>query len=131
MSVDYDPTDEISITFFKTVQNKMHWAVTQKTAAELIAERANSKKKNMGLTNWRGAMPRKEDALIAKNYLNEEELLELNNLAEQYLIFAEGQARRKIPMRMKDWIAKLNGFLALNDRNILSHAGKISHALAI
>lgn len=130
-SVDYDPTTELSINFFKTVQNKMHWAITGKTAAEIIAERANSSKPNMGLTNWRGSKVRKEDVGIAKNYLNEEELLALNNLVEQYLVFAEGQAMRRIPMHMGDWIVKLDGFLKLNDRDILLHAGKISHDLAI
>ena len=130
-SVDYDPTIETSIAFFQTVQNKMHWAITGKTAAEIISERANSKKPNMGLTSWRGTKPRKQDVAIAKNYLTEEELLALNNLAEQYLIFAAGQAMRRIPMYMKDWIEKLNGFLTLNDREILKHAGKISHQLAI
>jgi len=131
LSVDYDPTDENSITFFKTVQNKIHWAITGKTAAEIIAMRANSNEPNMGLTNWRGASPRKEDVAIAKNYLDEKELLALNNLVEQYLIFAEGQAMRRIPMTMKDWITKLHGFLELNDRNILTNAGKVSHELAI
>lgn len=131
LSIDYDPTDENSIVFFKTVQNKIHWAITGKTAAELIAKRADSKKPNMGLTNWRGTQPRKEDVTIAKNYLDEKELLALNNLVEQYLIFAEGQAMRRIPMKMKDWINKLHGFLELNDRNILTNAGKISHELAI
>lgn len=130
-SVDYDPTLTISINFFKTVQNKMHWAITQKTAAEIIYERANSKKLNMGLTNFRGVKPRKNDVAIAKNYLNQEELLALNNLAEQYLVFAEGQALNRVPMYMKDWIKKLDGFLQLNDKNILTHAGKISHQLAI
>lgn len=130
-SVDYDPTLETSILFFQTVQNKMHWAITGKTAAEIVSERANSKKPNMGLTSWKGTKPRKQDVAIAKNYLNEEELLALNNLAEQYLIFATGQAMRRIPMYMKDWIEKLHGFLTLNDREILKHAGKISHALAI
>ena len=130
-SVDYDPTIETSIAFFQTVQNKMHWAITGKTEAEIISERANSKKPNMGLTSWRGTKPRKQDVAIAKNYLTEEELLALNNLAEQYLIFAAGQAMRRIPMYMKDWIEKLNGFLTLNDREILKHAGKISHQLAI
>ena len=130
-SVDYDPTIETSIEFFQTVQNKMHLAITGKTAAEIISERANSKKPNMGLTSWRGTKPRKQDVAIAKNYLTEEELLALNNLAEQYLIFAAGQAMRRIPMYMKDWIEKLNGFLTLNDREILKHAGKISHQLAI
>ena len=130
LSVDYDPTDDMSIDFFKSVQNKMHWAITGKTAAEIIAARADSKKPNMGLTNWRGNVPRKEDAVIAKNYLNEKELLALNNLIEQYLIFAQGQAIRRIPMQMKNWIEKLHGFLTLNDRDILHDAGKISHELA-
>ncbi|MEY3426473.1 MAG: hypothetical protein RL679_1831 [Bacteroidota bacterium] len=130
-SADYDPTLETSILFFQTVQNKMHWAITGKTAAEIIIERANSSHVNMGLTNWKGTKPRKQDVVIAKNYLNEEELLALNNLAEQYLIFAEGQAMRNIPMYMKDWIEKLHGFLSLNDREILTHAGKISHQLAV
>ena len=129
-SVDYDPTLEMSINFFKTVQNKMHWAITGKTAAEIIAQRANSAKPNMGLTNWRGSKVRKEDVNIAKNYLNEKELRALNNLVEQYLVFAEGQAIRRIPMYMKDWIEKLHGFLSLNDRDILTNAGKISHELA-
>ena len=130
-STDYDPTDEGSILFFQTVQNKMHWAITGKTAAEIIVERADSNKPNMGLTSWRGATPRKQDASIAKNYLDENELAALNNLVEQYLVFAEGQAMRRIPMSMKDWIEKLHGFLKLNDRNILDHAGKISHQLAL
>lgn len=85
----------------------------------------------MGLTNWRGDIPRKQDVGIAKNYLNETELLALNNLVEQYLVFATGQALRRTPMYMKDWIEKLNGFLSLNDREILTAAGKISHELAI
>lgn len=130
LSVDYDPTDEISIQFFKTVQNKMHWAITGKTAAEIVKTRANSKKPNMGLTSWRGDILRKDDVVIAKNYLDENELSALNNLVEQYLVFAEGQAMRRIPMHMKDWIEKLHGFLQLNDRDILNHAGKISHELA-
>ena len=130
-SVDYDPTDDMSIDFFKTVQNKMHWAITGQTAAEIIHDRVDSQKKNMGLTNWRGAKIRKDDVGIAKNYLNEKELLSLNNLVEQYLIFAEGQAMRRIPMYMKDWIKKLHGFLQLNERDILTHAGKISHQLAL
>jgi hypothetical protein len=130
-SVDYDPTTETSINFFKTVQNKMHWAITGKTAAEIISERSDSSKLNMGLTNWRGVKLRKEDVSIAKNYLNEEELSALNNLVEQYLVFATGQAMRRIPMHMQDWIKKLDGFLQLNDRNILLHSGKVSHELAI
>lgn len=129
-SVDYDPTLDASIAFFKTVQNKVHWAITGKTAAEIIHQRADSQKDNMGLTSWRGSKVRKQDVVIAKNYLSEEELGPLNNLVEQYLIFAEGQAMRRIPMNMADWVRKLDGFLTLNDRNILEHAGKISHQIA-
>ena len=114
-SVDYDPTQEISITFFKTVQNKMHWAITGKTAAEIVRERADASKPNMGLTNHRGEVIRKTEVSIAKNYLDLDELAALNNLAEQYLIFAEGQAMRRVPMYMKDWVAKLDGFLSLNE----------------
>ncbi|MEI6238229.1 MAG: virulence RhuM family protein [bacterium] len=128
-SIDYDPTDEQSILFFKTVQNKVHYAITGSTAAEIVANRIDVKKPNMGLTNFRGAKPTKEEAIIAKNYLNEQELLQLNNLVEQYLIFAQGQAMRRVPMHMKDWIEKLHGFLTINDRNILKDAGKISHEL--
>ncbi len=128
-SVDYDPTLNISIDFFKTVQNKLHWAITGQTAAEIISLRANSTKENMGLTNWRGDTIRKTDVIIAKNYLNENELSALNNLVEQYLIFAQGQAQRRIPMYMNDWIKKLNGFLTLNDREILNDAGSISHEI--
>lgn len=129
-SIDYDPTDEATLTFFKTVQNKMHWAITGQTAAEIIHTRAGPDRPNMGLTNWRGTKVRKEDVAIAKNYLSEPELAALNNLVEQYLVFAEGQAMRRIPMHMRDWTAKLDGFLGLNDRDILTHAGKISHELA-
>lgn len=129
-SIDYDPTDDLSIEFFQTVQNKMHWAITGMTAAEIIHDRADSTKPHMGLTNWRGAKVRKQDVTIAKNYLDADELAALNNLVEQYLIFAEGQAMRRIPMHMSDWITKLNGFLTLNDRKILEHAGKISHQIA-
>lgn len=130
-SVDYDPTTEVSLTFFKTVQNKMHWAITGHTAAEIIHERADANKPNMGLTNWRGEKVRKDDVATAKNYLDAEELAALNNLVEQYLIFAEGQAMRRIPMHMTDWLKKLNAFLTVNDREILDHAGKISHELAV
>src|SRR5664279_94076 len=110
-SIDYDPTQDISIRFFKTVQNKVHWAITGQTAAEIVHERVDAAKPNLGLTNWRGDKVRKEDVTIAKNYLTEPELAALNNLAEQYLVFAEGQAMRRIPMHMADWIEKLNGFL--------------------
>ena len=129
-SLDYDPTQDSSIVFFKTVQNKMHWAITGQTAAEIIHSRANSNQPNMGLTNCRGFKAHKQDVSIAKNYLEEDELAALNNLVEQYLIFAEGQAMRRIPMHMDDWIQKLDGFLAINDRDILDHAGRISHEMA-
>lgn len=129
-SVDYDPTQDASIGFFKTVQNKVHWAITGQTAAELIHHRADSSKPHMGLTNWHGAKVRKQDIANAKNYLSADELSALNNLVEQYLVFAEGQAMRRIPMSMADWVKKLDGFLALNDRDILDNAGKISHDMA-
>ena len=129
-SVDYDPNDEKSILFFKTVQNKVHFAITGKTAAEIVVNRISSAKKNIGLTNFRGKKPTKEEILIAKNYLNEQELLILNNLIEQYLVFAEGQAMQRIPMYMQDWIDKLHDFLHINNKNILKDAGKISHELA-
>jgi len=129
-SIDYDLGAETSIDFFKTVQNKMHWAITGKTAAEIIHDRADSTKPNMGLTSWRGDKIRKTDVTIAKNYLDENELRVLNNLVEQYLVFAESRAMHRIPMHMSEWIVKLNAFLQLNERNILENAGKISHKLA-
>lgn len=129
-SIDYDPTQSQSIAFFQTVQNKMHWAITGQTAAEIVHSRADKNQPNMGLTNWRGGKVRKADVSIAKNYLNADELAALNNLVEQYLVFAEGQAMRRTPMNMNDWISKLHGFLTINDRDILNHAGKISHDMA-
>ena len=128
-SVDYDPTLEISIGFFKTVQNKLHWAITGQTAAEIITQRSDSTKENMGLTTWRGNNIRKTDVSVAKNYLNENELSALNNLVEQYLIFAQGQAQRRISMHMASWVDKLNGFLTLNDREILNNSGSTSHEI--
>jgi hypothetical protein len=128
-SVDYDSTSDQSVKFFQTVQNKVHFAITGHTATEIIVNRINSHKKNLGLTTFRGNKPTKEEIIIAKNYYNQEELLQLNSLVEQYLIYATEQARRRIPMTMKDWITKLNGFLTMNDRNILKDAGKISHEL--
>lgn len=130
-SMDYDPTNDQSLLFFKTVQNKVHYAVTGNTAAEIVVKRIDSAKKNLGLTNFRGAKPTKEEIAIAKNYYNKEELSQLNALVEQYLIFATEQARRRVPMAMKDWIKKLHGFLTINDRNILNDAGKISHELML
>ena len=129
-SIDYDPTQEVSLLFFKTVQNKVHWAITSQTAAEIVHGRVDAAKPNLGLTNWRGAVIRKQDVAIAKNFLSEPELAALNNLVEQYLIFAQGQAMRRLAMHMADWIEKLNGFLTLNDRDSLTHAGRISHEMA-
>jgi len=134
-SIDYDPTQPQSILFFQTVQNKLHWAITGQTAAEIIHSRADKTKPHMGLNTWKGSAhggkPRKADVGIAKNYLNAEELAALNNLVEQYLVFAQGQAMRRVAMDMGDWIAKLHGFLSINDRDILDHAGKISHDMAV
>jgi hypothetical protein len=129
-SIDYDPTAQQSLQFFKTVQNKLHWAITGKTAAELIKSRADKDKPHMGLTNWRGTKVRKLDTNVAKNYLQKDELEVLNNLVEQYLLYAESQALKREPMYMKDWIKKLNSFLEFNEREILDHAGKVSHELA-
>jgi len=129
-SVDYDPAASLTQDFFATVQNKVHYAIHGHTAAELIVKRADSSLPNMGLTTWDGARIRKSDASVAKNYLTEDELRALNNLAEQYLVFAEGQAARRVAMTMQDWITKLEGFLTLNDREILEGAGSVSARLA-
>lgn len=130
LSIDYNPKSDESKTFFATVQNKMHFAASGKTAAELIYERADSKKDFMGLTSWKGYMPQKNDALVAKNYLTEDELDTLNRIVSMYLDFAELQAKARKPMYMKDWIAKLDAFLNISERDILTHAGKISSELA-
>jgi hypothetical protein len=129
-SVDYSKDDPLTQQFYATVQNKVHYAIHGQTAAEVILSRADSGQPHMGLTNWEGARVRKSDVAIAKNYLNAEELRALNNLVEQYLIFAESQAERRAPMTMRDWITKLEGFLSLNDREILQDAGKVSAKLA-
>ena len=131
LSIDYDPKTEHAKEFFATVQNKLHWAVHQHTAAELIVERAKSTSPNMGLTNWSGEVIRKKDVVVAKNYLNEAELSQLNLLVEQFLAFAENQARQKKVMYMSDWSKKLNDILTINDNEILEHAGRISHDLAV
>ena len=129
-SIDYDKNAQITKDFFATVQNKMHWAISGQTAAEIIYSRADSEKKNMGLTSWRGCRIRKTDVSVAKNYLSKGEIQGLNDLVEQYLIFAQTQARARKPMTMQDWVKKLHGFLTLNDREILSGVGKISAKLA-
>jgi hypothetical protein len=129
-SIDYDPNHPLTQEFFAIVQNKVHYAIHGHTAAELIHKRADSRQPHMGLTSWEGARIRKSDVGVAKNYLSEEELRALNNLAEQYLIFAEGQSTRRIAMTMRDWITKLEGFLTLNDREILQDAGRVSAQIA-
>jgi hypothetical protein len=129
-SIDYDPRVEASERFFKTVQNKMHWAAHGRTAAEVIAARADATKPNMGLTSWAGDTPRKSDVAVAKNYLRAEELEALNRIVTAYLEFAELQAMNRKAMYMADWLAKLDDFLKLSDRQILRHAGKISHETA-
>ncbi len=129
-SIDYDPHEEITMQFFATVQNKMHWAAHGKTAAEIIAERADAALPYMGLTSWAGEKPRKTDVSIAKNYLKHGELDALNKIVTAYLDFAEVQALNKRPMYMRDWISKLDDFLKLGERQILTHAGKISHDAA-
>ena len=128
-SVDYDPTNDQSLLFFKTVQNKVHYAITGNTAAEIVVARIDDKKDKLGLTYTRGATPTKEEVTIAKNYYTKQELEQLNPLVEQYLIFATEQARRRVPMTMQNWIEKLHGFLTINDREILQDAGRISHEL--
>ena len=132
-SIDYDGNAEASQLFFKTVQNKMHWAAHGHTAAEVIAARADAARPHMGLTAWKNAPAgavRKTDVSIAKNYLNAEEIAALNLIVSAYLEFAEVRAKSKQPMHMRDWIAKLDDFLKLSDREILTHAGKISHETA-
>jgi len=128
-SYDYDPDAEITHVFFATVQNKFHWAIHRHTAAELIAERADARKLNMGLTSWCGERITKADVTVAKNYLTAEELTMLNLIVDQYLSFAELQARQRKPIYMKDWKRKLDEFLKLNERDILNHAGRISARL--
>lgn len=130
-SVDYDPKSDLSKQFFATVQNKMHWAVHGKTAAEVIVARADAGKPNMGLTHWEGARPRRQDVAFAKNYLGADELDALNRIVNLYLEFAEGQAIRRKPMTMAGWITKLDDFLRISDYAVLAHAGKVSHQTAL
>jgi len=131
-SVDYDPATEASELFFATVQNKMHWATHGQTAAEVIHARADAGKPFMGMLTTRpGGRVRKEDAAVAKNYLTEDELQVLNRIVNLYLEYAELQALERKPMTMRDWIAKLDDFLKLSGRELLDHAGKVSHAAAL
>lgn len=126
-SIDYDPSAAASAQFFQTVQNKMHWAIVGQTAAEIIHARADAAKPQMGLTSWSGDRPRKSDVSVAKNYLNQDELRALNLIVTAYLDFAELQAVSRRPMTMNDWIAKLDDFIRISDRQILVHAGTVSH----
>jgi len=132
-SIDYDTHAETTQTFFKTVQNKLHWAVTGKTAAELIAERADAEKPAMGLTTWKNA-PKgkilKGDVGVAKNYLIENEIKELERIVSMYLDYAENQAARRIPMKMTDWVGRLDAFLQFNEYEVLANAGKVSAEVA-
>ena len=130
LSIDYAPRTEITQQFFKTVQNKIHFAAHGHTAAEVIYDRANAEKDFMGLTSWRGAMPTKHEAEIAKNYLSEEEIDMLNRIVNLYLDFAELQAKSHVPMYMKDWIQKLDDFLKLSGKELLNHAGSVSAEVA-
>lgn len=132
-SLDYDPSAKATKRFFAAIQNKLHYAIHGKTAAELIVDRANHKTKNMGLTTWEGSPDskiHKYDVVVAKNYLNEEELNQMQRIVSSYLDMAELQAERHIPMTMEDWEKRLNGFLQLWDKEILKDAGKVSAALA-
>jgi len=130
-SIDYNPDIDLSKQFFATIQNKMHWAAHGQTAAEVIYGRADATKQNMGLTNWVGTGIQKEETEIAKNYLNEKELDMLNRIVTMYLEFAEIQAINHKTMTMKAWIGKLDDFLKLSGRDILTHAGTISHNKAL
>ena len=125
-SVDYDLKLDYAKQFFATVQNKFHYAITGLTAAEIVSERIDSQKENLGLTNWKGEIITREQAQIAKNYLAELELKRLNLLVEQFLSFAELQSVEQRVMYMKDWIQKLDGFLILNEKEILQDSGSVS-----
>jgi hypothetical protein len=130
LAADYDPTAEETIEFFSIVQNKLHFAISAKTAAEIISERADSSKPNMGLTSWKGVKVRKGDVTIAKNYLNENEIAGLNRIVTMYLDYAEDQAKRHRQIFMRDWRKKLDAFLQFNERDILTNAGKVTKEVA-
>lgn len=133
-SIDYNKDAEITQTFFKTVQNKLHWAITGKTASELIVERVDAAKPNMGLTTWKNAPDGKilkGDVSVAKNYMEESEIKALERIVSMYLDYAENQATRQISMKMADWVQKLDAFLQFNEYDILKNAGKVSHEVAL
>jgi hypothetical protein len=132
-SIDYDSKADISQTFYQTVQNKLHWAITHQTAAEIIANRADAGKPNMGLQTWKNAPKgkiQKTDVSIAKNYLIEKEIKELERIVSMYLDYAENQAEKQRPMTMADWVQRLDAFLQFNEYDILQDAGKVSHKVA-
>jgi hypothetical protein len=132
-SIDYDAKAEITKVFFKTVQNKLHWAVSGMTAAEIIASRADAGKPSMGLTTWKHAphgKVQKSDVSTAKNYMIESEIKELNRIVEQYLLYAEDLAERRIPMKMADWVDRLDAFLKFTERDVLTNPGKVSAEVA-
>ncbi len=132
-SIDYNKEAKITTTFFKAVQNKLHWAITGKTAAQIISERAKSSEPNMGLQTWKNAPQGKilkTDVSTAKNYLIEQEIKELERVVNMYLDYAENQAARQMQMKMDDWIEKLDAFLQFNEYKILKDAGKVSHEVA-
>lgn len=132
-SIDYNANSEITKKFYKTVQNKLHWAITGQTAAEIISSRAKAELPSMGLSTWKNS-PKgkvlKSDVLVAKNYLNQKEIEDLNRIVTMYLDYAENQAIRQIPMKMEEWIGKLDGFLQFNDFSVLKNAGSISAEIA-
>lgn len=133
-SIDYSPKSDLTIRFYQTVQNKLHWAITGMTAAEIIADRSDSSKDHMGLQTWKNAPDGKilqSDTVVAKNYLQQTEIKELERIVSMYLDYAENQAARQIPMKMQDWIQKLDAFLQFNEYQVLQNAGKISHQLVI
>ena len=132
-SIDYDKNSVDTLEFFATVQNKLHWAITKQTAAEIIYARVNHQEKNMGLSTWKNApigRIRKTDVVVAKNYLQEKELKTLNRIVTMYLDYAEHQAEKQIPMTMKDWSQKLNAFLEFNEHDILQNSGKVTAKIA-
>ena len=129
-SVDYDPTSDQAKLFFKKVQNKMLWAITGMTAAEIVTGRADAALPNMGLTSWQGLRVRRQDVTVAKNYLKQDEISELNRIVTMYLDYAEDQARRRTQMNMRAWEEKLDAFLSFNERDILTHAGRVAAKVA-
>jgi len=130
LAADYDSRAETTLDFFRTVQNKLHWAITGHTAAEIIAERADAAQPNMGLTAWKGAKVRKGDVTVAKNYLTEAEVKSLNRIVTMYLDYAEMQAEKRQPVYMREWKEKLDAFLRFNEQEILNDKGTVSMEVA-